>query len=275
MESKVVLVTGASSGIGMTAAIELKQKGFIVYGAARRMDRMESLKKHGIHILPLDVTKEESMNECVKTILEKEGRIDILVNNAGYGFYGAIETVSMEDARNQMEVNVFGLAYMIKLVLPAMRAQKSGRIINISSMAGKICTPFGAWYHATKYSVEALSDCLRMEVKPFGIDVVLVEPGGIKTDWGIIAAKHLSECSKGTAYAASATKVSNGMHNMYTKNKSLSSPDIISHAIVKASLAKKPKCRYLIGYGAKLSVACSRILSARMFDKLIYKVMSE
>ncbi|MGL5066248.1 MAG: oxidoreductase [Sarcina sp.] len=178
---KVALITGASSGIGFDTAIELQKKGYIIYGAARRVDRLETLKKNGINVIALDVTNEESMVKCVETILAKEGRIDVLVNNAGYGSFGAIEDVSMEEARRQVEVNVFGLARMTQLVLPSMRANKYGKIVNISSMAGKMHTPFGGWYHATKFAVEGFSDCLRMEVAEFGIDVILVEPGGIKT----------------------------------------------------------------------------------------------
>ncbi len=268
MSQKVALVTGASSGIGYDAAIALKKTGMKVYGAARRLDKMEDLKKAGVHILPLDVTIEESMVECVKTIVKESGRIDILVNNAGYGSYGAIETVPMEEARRQIEVNVFGLARMSQLVLPYMRKERFGRIINISSMGGKMYTPFGGWYHATKFAVEALSDCMRLELKNFGIDVVLVEPGGIKTDWGIIAAANLKQASKGTAYEKQAYSAAKGLHSMYSSNR-LSDSKIIAEAIVKGATARKPKTRYLIGFAAKPAVFMRRILSDRMFDRII------
>ncbi len=268
MSRKVALVTGASSGIGYDAAIALHESGMKVYGAARRLDKMESLKKAGVKILPLDVTDEESMVNCVETIVKESGRIDVLVNNAGYGSFGAIETVPMEEARRQIEVNVFGLARMSQLVLPYMRKKKFGRIINISSMGGKMYTPFGGWYHATKFAVEALSDCMRLELKRFGVDVVLIEPGGIKTDWGIIAAKNLKKASKGTVYEKHAFSAANGMHSMYSSNR-LSDPKIVADAILKGATAKKPKTRYLIGYAAKPGVFMRRLLSDRMFDRII------
>lgn len=272
MSKKVALVTGASSGIGYDAAIELKKNGLIVYGAARRADKLKALESKGVKTIQLDVTDEASMVSCVETIANKEGRIDVLVNNAGYGSYGAVEDVPIEEARRQMDVNVFGLARMSQLVLPYMRKNKFGRIINISSMGGKMHTSFGAWYHATKFAVEALSDCMRMEVEEFGVDVVVVEPGGIKTDWGIIAAEHLKKTSAKGPYAESASTSADSMRKMYSGNR-LSDVKIISKAIVKAATAKKPKTRYLTGYAAKLSVFLRRILSDRLFDKLIKKMM--
>jgi short-subunit dehydrogenase len=215
MTKKIALVTGASSGIGFTVAKDLKKNGFIVYGAARRMDKLEALKKEGIHTIKLDVTDESSMTVCVNEILKTQGRIDVLINNAGYGSYGAIEDVPIEEARRQVEVNVFGLARMTQLVLPAMRKNKFGRIINISSMGGKIYTSFGGWYHATKFAVEALSDCMRLELKEFGVDVVLIEPGGIKTEWGIIAADNLAKTAKGSAYEKSVLSSADNLRKMY------------------------------------------------------------
>ena len=272
MNKKVALVTGASSGIGFDTAIKLQEKGFIVYGAARRMDKLKELETYGIHILSLDVTNETSMKSCVDTIISKEGKIDILVNNAGYGSYGPIETVSIKEARKQFDVNIFGLAQMIQLVLPVMRKQKFGRIINISSMGGKVYTPYGGWYHATKFALEALSDCLRLETKAFGIDVVIIEPGGIKTEWGSIAANNLEKSTEGTDYADGGKFAANRMKKTYESNR-LSDPKIISKAIVKAATVKKPKTRYLLGFGAKPGVFMRRILSDRMYDRIIKKVM--
>jgi NAD(P)-dependent dehydrogenase (short-subunit alcohol dehydrogenase family) len=269
---KVALVTGASSGIGFDAALALKNNGFTVYGAARRVEKLKELEKHGIQTLPLDVTVEDSMVKCVEDIVAAEGRIDVLVNNAGYGSYGAIEDVPMDEARRQIEVNVFGLARMSQLVLPHMRQNNFGRIINISSMGGKIYTQFGGWYHATKFAVEALSDCMRLEVEPFGIDVVLVEPGGIKTDWGTIAAENLKKASQGGPYASAANKTAEGMKKMYTGNM-LSDPKIIAKAIVKGATAKKPRTRYLIGFGAKPAVFLRRILSDRLYDRFTKRMM--
>ena len=198
--TKVILITGASSGIGFDAAETLARQGHRVYAAARRVERMEPLKALGVVPLRMDVTDEASMVEGVRTVLEAEGHIDVLVNNAGYGYFGAIENVTMEEARRQQEVNVFGLARLCQLVLPSMRERGSGRIVNTASVAGRSVLYFGGWYHVSKYSVEALSDALRIELKPFGIDVVIIEPGGIRTDWGHIAADHLAESSKGTPY---------------------------------------------------------------------------
>ncbi|MCK9159817.1 MAG: oxidoreductase [Bacteroidaceae bacterium] len=268
---KVALITGASSGIGKETALELIKDGFHVYGAARRVEKMEELSKQGIQILPLDVTDEESMTRCVKTILEKEGQIDILINNAGYGSYGAIEDVPICEARHQLDVNLFGLARMTQLVLPPMRAHHYGKIVNISSMAGKIHTPYGAWYHATKFAVEGFSDCLRMEVAPFGIDVILIEPGGIKTDWGLIAAENLKKTSTHGAYADSATRVAGQMTKLYSGDK-LTSPSIIAQTIREAVNAGKPRTRYAVGYMAKPSIFLRRILSDRCFDKIIRKI---
>lgn len=176
---------------------ELKSAGFKVYAAARRVDRMADLEKDGITPVALDLTRDGSIAACVNTILSKEKSIDVLVNNAGYGSYGTIEDVPLEEGRRQFEVNLFGMARLIRLVTPAMREQHYEKIVNISSMGGKIWTKFGGWYHATKYAVEGLSDCLRMELQPFGIDVVVVEPGGIKTDWGLIAAENLKKRPEG------------------------------------------------------------------------------
>ena len=173
----VVLITGASSGIGRATARQLHERGCRVYGAARRVERMADLQEAGIGVLPLDVTRSESACACVEAVVEREGRIDVLINNAGYGLYGAVEDVSLDDARRQLEVNLIGPALMTQLVLPYMRRQGRGRIVNVSSMAGKVYTAYGAWYHASKFGLEGWSDSLRLELKPFGIDVVLGRHG--------------------------------------------------------------------------------------------------
>ena len=266
--NKVVLVTGASSGIGAMTAKSLAQAGFTVYGAARRVDKMEELKKVGIRPISLDLTKEESMLKCVETIYNEVGRIDILINNAGYGFYGAIEDVAMEEAKRQFEVNLFGMARLIQLVTPKMRENHYGKIVNVSSMGGKIWTKFGGWYHATKFAVEGFSDCLRMELKPFGIDVIVVEPGGIKTDWGIIAANHLKDTSKGGAYEEYANKAAEGMIKNYSGNM-LAKPELIAKTIKKAVTKRKPKTRYLVGFMAKPMVLTQKIFGDRVYDWVI------
>lgn len=269
---KIALITGASSGIGESAAILLHQNGFKVYGAARRLEKMRALENKGISILPLDITSEESIQKCVNTILKQEGRLDVLVNNAGYGSYGAIEDVPLEEARRQFEVNVFGLARLTQLVLPEMREHKFGKIVNISSIGGKIYTPFGGWYHATKHALEGWSDCLRSEVKPFGIDVIVVEPGGIKTPWGQIASDNLKKTSGGGVYSERAEKSANSTAEMYTSNR-LTKPEVIGKVILKAVTARKPKIRYLKGYMAKPVVRMRRIFGDRIYDAVLKRVM--
>ncbi len=264
-DNKVILITGASSGIGYDAAETLARQGHRVYAAARRMERMEPLKSLGVQVIRMDVTDEESMQEGVRTVIQSEGRIDVLVNNAGYGFFGAIETVPMEDARRQLEVNVFGLARLTQLVLPHMRKQGSGRIINTSSIAGKMVFYMGGWYNVTKYSVEAFSDALRMEMKPFGIDVVMIEPGAIKTDWGIIAAKHLKESSAGSAYETVGTQWADNMDWFYKTNL-LSSPQVITKAISQAVNSRHPKARYCRGRFSIIGRLAHALMPARWWD---------
>lgn len=265
---KVALVTGASSGIGKTIARELHAAGFQVYAAARRVDRMADLKAEGITPVPLDLTADDSIRACVDEILNRTGRIDVLVNNAGYGSYGAIEDVPLDEGRRQFDVNLFGMARLIQLVTPTMRKQHSGKIVNISSMGGKIWTKFGGWYHATKYAVEGLSDCLRLELQPFGIDVIVVEPGGIKTDWGIIAANNLKKTSAHGAYAELANAAADGMIKNYSGNM-LSQPELIAKTVRKAVTKRRPRTRYLIGFGAKPMVWTHKLFGDRVFDWVI------
>ena len=265
--TKVILITGASSGIGFDAAASLARQGHRVYAAARRVERMEPLKELGVVPLRMDVTDEASMEAGVRTVLEAEGRIDVLVNNAGYGYFGAIENVPMEEARRQQEVNVFGLARLCQLVLPSMRERGSGRIVNTASVAGKTVLYFGGWYHVSKYSVEALSDALRMELKPFGIDVSMIEPGGIRTDWGIIAADHLAESSKGTPYEAEGLREAETMRKAYSM-RLLSKPSVVARAISKAVNSRRPRARYRVGFGAHTLVFLHTILPARWWDAL-------
>ena len=266
--SKVILLTGASSGIGYDTAVALAQQGHKVYAAARRVERMEPLRQYGIVPLKMDVTDEASMQEGVKTLLDAEGRIDVLINNAGYGYFGAVENVPMDDARNQLEVNVFGLARLCQLVLPTMRAQHSGRIINTASVAGRSVFYYGGWYHVSKYAVESLSDAMRMELKPFGIDVVIIEPGAIKTNWGIIAADHLIESSKGTAYEQTGTMMANNLRNMYLSN-TISDPAVVRKAIVRAVNARRPCTRYRIGRMANAIVFFHWLLPTRWWDAFL------
>lgn len=266
--AKVALVTGASSGIGKEIARQLADAGFTVYAAARRLDRMADLAQQGITPVALDLTADASIEACVQTVLARENRVDVLVNNAGYGAYGAVEDVPLPEARRQFDVNLFGMARLIQLVTPVMRAAHSGKIVNISSMGGKIWTKFGGWYHAAKYAVEGLSDCLRLELQPFGIDVIVVEPGGIKTDWGILAAENLKRTSSGGAYAEAAALAADGMIKNYSGSM-LSDPSLIARTVRRAVTARRPRTRYLVGFGAKPMVWTHKLLGDRVYDWVI------
>jgi len=265
---KVILVTGASSGIGYDVAETLAKQGHHVWAAARRTELMEPLKAYGVQVVKMDVTDEDSMKQGLEALLQVEDRIDVLFNNAGYGYFGAIENVEMEEARRQLEVNVFGLARLTQLVLPVMRKQGSGRIINTSSIAGKMVIYMGGWYNVTKYAVEAFSDALRMEMKPFGIDVVMIEPGAIKTDWGIIAARHLKESSKDTAYEDQGSRWANSMDWFY-KTNFLSSPKVITKAVSRAVNSRHPKARYCRGRFSISGRFFHAILPAKCWDAIM------
>lgn len=267
---KVALVTGASSGIGKETAKLLAQKGFTVYGASRRVDKMIELEAAGVKLLSMDVTNEDTMVKGVNEILQNEDRIDILVNNAGYGSFGALEDVPISEAKYQFEVNIFGLARLTQLVLPTMRKQHSGKIINVSSMGGKFGEPHGVWYHATKYAVEGLSDSLRMELKQFGINVVIIEPGAILTEWSSIARENLLKVSGNSDYKILANKHANMLAQA---DKRGSKPIVVAKTIVKAALSNNPKTRYATGGGAKIILFLRRVLSDKMFDKVFMSLM--
>jgi len=266
---KIILITGASSGIGFDTAQRLAQQGHKVYAAARRTDLMKPLQADGVVTLRMDVTDEASMQQCVDQILAAEGHIDVLINNAGYGYFGAVENVTMDEARRQLEVNVFGLARLCQMVLPSMRERGSGRIINTASVAGKAVLYFGGWYNVSKFSVEALSDALRMELKPFGIDVVMIEPGGIKTNWGIIAADHLAESSKGTAYEQDALREAAAFRWIYGKVNLLSKPSVVTRAMLRAVNSRRPRARYRIGMASGTIVFFHALLPARWWDGIM------
>lgn len=269
---KVILITGASSGIGKDAALRLVDEGHIVYGAARRTDKMQDLTQRGGHALELDVTDAAGIATVVAGIIEDQKRIDVLVNNAGYAVYGAVEDVPLDEARRQFEVNVFGLAAMTKAVLPTMRKQGSGTIINITSMGGKMYTPLGAWYHGTKHALEGWSDCLRLELAPHGINVVIVEPGIIATEFGDVMMEPLLQHSGIGPYADLAKYVATLMTESYDKGGS-SPPSVISDIISRAIRAKKPKTRYIAGKRAKPMMWIREHLGDRTFDKILMSKM--
>jgi NAD(P)-dependent dehydrogenase (short-subunit alcohol dehydrogenase family) len=269
MPASIALVTGASTGIGFATALALAGAGFTVYAGARRVDMMEPLKDHGITVLSLDVTSEESMMSAVAQVEAAHGRVDVLVNNAGYGSYGSLEEVPLAEGRRQFDVNVLGLARMTQLVLPQMRAAGKGRIINVTSIGGKIYEPLGAWYHGTKFAVEGMSDSLRLELKPHGIDVVIIEPSGTDTEWGTIAGEGLLATSGDGPYADQAHIVAAALASTSGDGHVLSTPaTVVAKAIVRAAKAKRPRTRYPVGRGAWSVLAMRRILPDRAFDAL-------
>jgi NAD(P)-dependent dehydrogenase (short-subunit alcohol dehydrogenase family) len=265
---KVILVTGASAGMGKDAAIKMVAQGHEVYGAARRVDKMDDLVKAGGHAVKMDITSESDVDAAVAKIIAEQGRIDVLVNNAGFGLYGAVEDVSIEDAKYQFDVNLFGLAYITQKVLPHMRKQNSGRIVNISSMGGKLYTPLGAWYHATKHALEGWSDCLRIETKQFGIEVVIVEPGGIETEWSGIMAENLAKQSGAGPYRNMVESLGKASGTIKA-----SPVGVIGDVIAKASLTRKPRTRYVKGAMAKPMMFIRTRLGDRIFDNLLHSMM--
>lgn len=272
MNRKVVLITGASSGIGSASAKMLAENGHKVYAAARSADKMESLKKYGVIPIKMDITKHEEVKAAINFVMEEESRIDVLFNNAGFGLYGPLEKVPLEDARYQFDVNLFGLADVTKLVLPIMREQKCGLIINTSSVGGKIYTPGGAWYHATKHALEGWSDVLRMETKRFGIDVVILEPGLINTGFLDVLSQRGTKYLDDDNYSEMMDKVNESSKKLYGQNGS--HPDVIAKVVLKAVNSKRPKTRYAAGAFAKPFLFMRKILSDRVFDRLIWSQMS-
>lgn len=268
--AKTVLVTGASSGIGKATAIYLAQKGYNVYGAARRMDKLLELKDYGIQPISLDITSDDSIIACIDSILAEAGGVDILVNSAGLGSYGALEDVPMVEARNQLEINLFGAARLIQLVLPGMRKGKYGKIVNISSVGGKVGLPMGSWYHASKFAIEGLSDSLRNEVREFGVDVIVIEPGGTKSEMTEIGAGDMMRVSGNTVYG----KLAVAIGKMYSSmEKSVADAVVIAKLIEKGIEAKHPKTRYVGGAMAKPMLFIRKMLSDKAFDKMLMSQM--
>ncbi|MEW8627370.1 MAG: oxidoreductase [Candidatus Thiodiazotropha sp.] len=273
-DPKVILITGASAGIGYASAEKLINEGHIVYGAARRLDRMDDLVKLGGHAIEMDVTDQAQATSVVNTIIEQHDRIDVLVNNAGYSVYGSVEDVSAEDARRQFEVNFFGAAFLTQKVLPHMRKRQSGHIINISSIGGKIYVPLGAWYHGTKHALEGWSDCLRVETKRFGIKVSIIEPGAIQTEFSDVMNQPMLDRSMGGPYESMANSVIQATKNSYDSSPS-TRPEIIANIISKAINSTNPKTRYSVGKLAKPMLLLRWLLSDRLFDQIISLMVND
>lgn len=269
--SPTALVTGASSGIGASTAALLAEQGWTVYAAARRVERMERLTTRGVIPLSMDLTDDGSIRAGVRRVLDEQGRIDVLVNNAGYGSYGSVEHVPIEEGRRQFEVNLFGLARLVQLVVPHMRREGSGHIVNVSSIGGKIYEPLGAWYHATKFAVEGFSDSLRLELRPFGIDVVIIEPGPILSEWNTLAREGLVEVSRGTVYEKQARAMAEVFRRTDTPERS-SGPDVVAEKILKAVTTVNPAARYPVGRGAGSVVRARRLLPDAAMDFLMRRI---
>ncbi len=268
-QTKVAIVTGASSGIGKATVARLLSRGFAVHAAARRVEAMRDVEALGAQIHYLDLTQLDSIDAFVADVLRASGSIDLLVNNAGYGAYGAVEDVPIGVARAQMDVNLFGLAQLIRATLPTMRRQRSGTIVNVTSIGGKVWSLFGAWYQASKFAVEGLSDCLRNELRPFGINVVVVEPGGIDTEWGTIAAANMRRHSGTGPYRALVA----GAARIYGL-RSGAKPALIAEVICKAATAKRPKPRYVAPLSGRIILWLRWVLNDRAFDWLFSRVFA-
>jgi NAD(P)-dependent dehydrogenase (short-subunit alcohol dehydrogenase family) len=271
LQSRVVLITGCSSGIGRATAELLARQGWTVYATARSMESIRNLGSMGCNLLSLDVTDHDSMAAAVAAVEQAEGAVGVLVNNAGFGLHGAIETTPMEDVRTQFETNFFGLATLTQLVLPAMRRQGGGKIVNMSSMGGKLTLPGGGFYHASKHAVEAFSDALRFEVRPLGIDVIVIEPGIIGTQFGETAIGSLA-----------GTEVDDSPYGMFNQKVMLkingayrtrmmggpARPAAVAKVVLKAISSTRPKTRYPVTAGARLLMTARRFLPDRVFDAL-------
>ncbi|MGR8011916.1 oxidoreductase [Streptomyces hypolithicus] len=263
-----VLITGTSSGIGRITVERLARRpGLTVYATARRPEAIADLAESGARVLALDVTDEESMRAAVETVEAAHGAVGALVNNAGYGQYGTVEETDLDAVRRQFETNVFGLSRMAQLVLPGMRAQGRGRIVNVGSMGGRLVFPAGGYYHASKYAVEALSDALRFEAAPFGIRVSLVEPGLIRTAFGETAARTLGgSAAPSGPYAGLNLAAGEQMAKSY-RSKALSAPpEAVARVIERAVLSTRPRARYVVTPAAKALVHTRRLLGSRVFD---------
>jgi NAD(P)-dependent dehydrogenase (short-subunit alcohol dehydrogenase family) len=269
MTPAIALVTGASrGGIGQATAQALTTAGFLVYATARRPEARAALDAQGLRSLELDVTDERSMVAAVRQIEAEHGAVDVLVNNAGFAQLGPLEELSPELLRRQFETNVFGLVRMAQLVLPAMRIRGKGRIINISSMGGEFTTPLGGAYHASKYAVESLSDALRFEVAPFGIEVVVVQPAAVKTPFADGAAAQL-QADPGSPYAAMLDSLGKRSREIYEQGRGVLTPEQVAAVIVRAAQAQRPKTRYKVGATAAVMPLLRRALPDRAWDALL------
>jgi NAD(P)-dependent dehydrogenase (short-subunit alcohol dehydrogenase family) len=270
--STVVLVTGCSSGIGRATALRLAGHGHLVYASARRPDAIADLEDRGCRLLALDVTDDDSMRAAVEAVEAEQGAVGALVNNAGYSQSGAVESVPLDEVRRQFETNVFGLVRMCQLVLPSMRTRRFGRIVNISSMGGTLTFPGGGVYHATKYAVEALSDALRFEVKGFGVDVVVVQPGLIRTGFADATSTAMAHNEAEGPYTSFNAAVEQTTHDAYEKGavgRLGGEPEAVAKVVERAITAKSPKIRYRVTPSAHLLIRQRALMTDGMWDRLM------
>lgn len=271
---KVALVTGASSGIGFETAKMLAKKDYIVYAISRNVKNMQSLLAYNVKIIKLDITDYAAIHEVVNHIIEQEGHINILVNNAGYGSYGAVEDVPIEEAKRQFEVNLFGLSELTRAIIPSMREQKLGKIINISSIGGRMPNYFGTWYHASKYALEGYSESLRLELSEFDIDVIVIEPANINTNWGKITGQNLKTIAKGGYYEEKSLKMAQLLIGEPALNIR-SHPSVVAKVIIKSIEKRHVKTRYVVGFLAKTVIRLYSILPTKLFNWILKKLISK
>jgi len=269
MATDPVLITGCSTGIGRATAERLARNGLNVYATARRVESIEDLQAAGCKTLALDVTDEASMQAAVSAVEGADGSILALVNNAGYSQSGAVETIAMDDLRRQFETNVFGLVRMCQLVLPGMRREGRGRIVNISSMGGRLVFPGGGAYHGTKFAVEAISDALRFEVRGFGVHVSIIEPGLIKTSFGETAQESVPQ--QDGPYGKFNVAVAKATAGAYTgaMAKLGAGPEAVAKVVEKAITARRPRTRYPVTASARLALANHALLPDRGWDAFV------
>lgn len=267
---KVILITGASSGFGELATKALIAKGHIVYGAARRIERFEGLVKAGGNALQMDVSDDSSVHSGIVQIIKEQGRIDVLVNNAGYGSYDFIETADIEQMKRMFDVNVWGSVRVSQAVLPYMREQGCGRIINISSIVGKISFAFMGFYSASKHALEAISDASRQELGRFGIKVSIIEPGVFRTGFEGVVLDEMKGINVGPAYQPIVDRFVPFFRSMYDKGPG---PQPVVNAIIRAIECKRPKTRYRVGIDAKAGIFVKGLLCDRLFDKMMLTQM--
>jgi NAD(P)-dependent dehydrogenase (short-subunit alcohol dehydrogenase family) len=270
-----ILITGCSTGIGHALASRLGRAGHLVFATARKPSAIADLERDGCRLLPLDVTDEDSMAAAVRAVEDEHGAVWGLVNNAGYGELGTIEEVPMDRVRRQFETNVFGLARMCQLVLPAMRHANRGRIVNVGSMGGRLTFPASGYYHATKYAVESITDALRYEVRPFGVTVSLVEPGPVSSGFEATAGRSLDAGARTGPYLGLTTALRAGMDRLYRMPLAAVGPERVAAVIEGALTGRHPRPRYLVGVTAKVTVGARGVLPDRLWDAALRAGMRE